>query len=78
MLIRFRVSNFLSYSEEQEFSMIPGKGLQKNDSHIIEGEKNIPLLKSSIIYGPNASGKSNLFKAISIAKKLNKRKNASG
>lgn len=72
MLVRFIVSNYLSYAEEQEFSMIAGKGLQKSDSHIISGEKNKnqPLLKNSIIYGANASGKSNLIKAISTAQSM--------
>lgn len=72
MLVRFIVSNFLSYSKEQEFSMIPGKGLQKSDSHIIAGKKNqnTQLLRGSIIYGSNASGKSNLFKALTTAKSI--------
>ena len=72
MLVRFIVSNFLSFAEEQEFLMIPGKGLQKTDSHIITTGNNInqSLLKSSIIYGPNASGKSNLFEAVSEAKSM--------
>ncbi|MBN2535750.1 MAG: AAA family ATPase [Spirochaetales bacterium] len=72
MLVRFIVSNYLSYAEEQEFLMIAGKGLQKNDSHIISTGDNsdLSLLKSSVIYGPNASGKSNLFKAVSTARSM--------
>lgn len=72
MLVRFIVSNYLSYAEEQEFLMIAGKGLKKNDSHIIStnDNSNLSLLKSSIIYGPNASGKSNLFYAASTARSM--------
>ncbi|HLP89403.1 MAG TPA: ATP-binding protein [Nostocaceae cyanobacterium] len=40
--------------------------------HVIEGdsEESIKLLRSSIIYGANASGKSNLIKAMDFARKL--------
>jgi len=72
MLIRFNVKNFLSFSTRSdpetgdtvsnEFSMIPGKVRGKSE-HIIENPKQ-NLLKFAAIYGANASGKSNLIKAI--------------
>jgi AAA15 family ATPase/GTPase len=67
MLIRFRVANFLSYDKEQEFCMIPGKATTHSE-RIIE-ENGIKLLNFTAIYGANASGKSNLVKAIDFAKK---------
>lgn len=69
MLIRFYVQNFLSYAEETEFSMIPGKGLP-HDNQVITVSKydNFPVLKGSIFYGANASGKSNFIKAINAAR----------
>ncbi len=71
MLIRFSVENFLSFSERTEFSMLPGKG-RIHEHHVVKAvDKNdIPVLKSAIIYGANASGKSNVIKAISFAKKM--------
>ena len=68
MLIRFRTSNFLSFDQEQELSMIAGN-TKKKENHLID-ENNLKLLKFSAIYGANASGKSNLFKAIACSKNI--------
>ena len=71
MLIRFITSNFLSFKDEVEFSMIPGRA-KKHPQHIIKGnDKNsISTLKTGVIYGANASGKSNLIKAMHFAHDL--------
>ncbi len=68
MLIRFKVSNFLSFNEQQEFSMIAG-ATKKKENHLINNE-NLKLLKFSAVYGANASGKSNLIKAVSFSKNI--------
>ena len=68
MLIRFSVENFLSFDKQQEFSMIPGN-IKGRDEHFIRN-KSIKILKLAAIYGANASGKSNLIKAINFAKKV--------
>lgn len=67
MLIRFNVRNFLSFSSNkeggsEEFSMIAGKVRNKKE-HLYDDGK-LKLLKFAAIYGANASGKSNLVKAI--------------
>lgn len=71
MLIRFFVENFLSFNDQVEFSMIPGKG-RLLSHHVIRDKKRsgINSLKFAIIYGANASGKSNLIKAIDFAQYL--------
>ena len=69
MLIRFTVENFLSFKERQRFSMIPGKGTLKSH-HKSKPIKGVSTLKTGILYGANASGKSNLIKAIDFGKKL--------
>ncbi len=71
MLIRFTVENFLSFKERVEFSMIPGKG-RKLSHHLIKREKpkDISVLKTGVLYGANAAGKSNVIKAIDFAKQL--------
>lgn len=71
MLIRFRVSNFLSFRDEVELSMIPGRTRQHPD-HIVRGDgrNDVSILRGALIYGPNASGKSNLIKAIAFAREL--------
>lgn len=59
MLIDFSFSNFKSFAEETEFSMIADDKESKNS---FNAEK-FKLLKTAAIYGPNAGGKSNLLKA---------------
>lgn len=72
MLIRFCVKNFLSFKEETEFSLIAGKTRQHSNHLYKTGHtrNDIQILRSGIIYGANASGKSNLVKAIYFAKRL--------
>ncbi len=71
MLIRFTVENFLSFKDEAEFSMVPGRARKhKNHIYVDENRKDIRLLKTGVIYGANASGKTNLIKAMDFAQKL--------
>jgi AAA15 family ATPase/GTPase len=71
MIITFRISNFLSFDEMTEFSMQAGK-VESLQTHSIAGKtrNDVSILKTSIIYGANASGKSNFIKAIQFAKTL--------
>lgn len=69
MLIRFRVRNFLSFKEEIELSMVAGKVQQHPDQVMRHsGRQGVDLLRAALIYGANASGKSNLVKAIDFAR----------
>ena len=70
MLIEFSVSNFRSIKEEVSFSMISSKSKNKNTFEKNLANKNIPLYKTSCIYGLNAGGKSNLLKAIKTMKEI--------
>ena len=63
MLIQFSVQNYRSFREEQTLSLVAGKDGAHTDSLIDCGEK-FRLSKVASIYGANASGKSNLVKAI--------------
>ena len=71
MLIRFSVANFRSFSEEAVFSMVPGRSRQHAD-HILKASRpdGIDLLRMGLLYGANASGKSNLVKAMAFAREL--------
>ncbi|MCH9022220.1 MAG: ATP-binding protein [Planctomycetes bacterium] len=62
MLIDFRVSNFRSFHEEQVLSLVASGDKNHPDNLIVGGKFN--LLKAAVIYGQNASGKSNLIRAI--------------
>ncbi|MDP4192597.1 MAG: ATP-binding protein [Bacteroidota bacterium] len=61
MLIRFVVSNFLSFNEEREFNMLAGNF--KNHKHHIYKAGKVEVLKATAMYGANGAGKSNLVKA---------------
>ncbi|HED6586663.1 AAA family ATPase [Campylobacter coli] len=69
MLIEFRVENFLSIQDEQVLSMIASKDNTFFDSHT-NGDEKLTLLKSSVIYGANASGKTNIIKALQTMKAI--------
>jgi uncharacterized protein len=66
MLIRFVVTNFLSFNEESEFNMIAGAF--KTHKHHVYNLGKLDVLKSAVFYGANASGKSNFIKAVSYLK----------
>lgn len=67
MLLEFRVSNYRSFRDQQIFSMLAYPRHEEGlDTHAFKTSvENIPpVLKTAAIYGANASGKSNLLKAI--------------
>ncbi|MDV6341136.1 ATP-binding protein [Nitrosomonas sp. Is24] len=66
MLIEFRVKNFRSLRDEQVLSLVASKDKSFLDTHTqATGINAAPtLLRSAVIYGANASGKSNLIKAL--------------
>ena len=69
MLIRFIVSNFLSFKDETEFNMLTGN-YQRHPHHVYHLEHDVNVLKAAAIYGANGAGKSNLIKAIAFLKDL--------
>lgn len=66
MLIKFSVQNYLSFKELSSLEMLPAS-IKQHEENILSCA-NYKLLKSAAIFGANASGKSNLFKAMSFAK----------
>ncbi|MDB5243637.1 MAG: putative abortive infection protein [Spirosoma sp.] len=68
MLVQFRIKNFMSIRDEQVFSLVAVKGLREKDEqlrdNIIIVSDQFDLVKTAVIYGANASGKSNLLRAM--------------
>jgi AAA15 family ATPase/GTPase len=66
MLVEFRTKNFRSLRDEQVLSLVASTDKTLLDTHALDtGLKAAPhLLKSAVVYGANASGKSNLIKAL--------------
>ena len=73
MLIEFSVSNFRSFRDKQTLSLVAAPRLRKKQNTFkvdLAGEKFPDLLKTCVIYGPNASGKSNLLRALSTVDRI--------
>lgn len=78
MLVEFSVNNFLSFStiktaekkstKYNSFTMKPGK-VRLHPEHVYQNTRQ-NLLRFSAIYGANASGKSNLIKALDFFKRM--------
>ena len=68
MLISFSVSNFRSIGEEVTLDMVASTKLPDHTDHLIkidDTEKHV--VRTALLYGPNAAGKSNLIKAMDYA-----------
>lgn len=64
MLIEFKIGNFLSFKDKATFTMVPASIKELEDTAVFHAAGNMRLLKSAVIYGANASGKSNLIKSL--------------
>lgn len=67
MLLEFKTQNYKSFVEEMVFSMTPApkqKGLDYSIFSVKAGSKVYKGLSSAVIYGPNASGKTNVIGAM--------------
>jgi AAA15 family ATPase/GTPase len=62
MLLRFVISNYLSFDAATEFNTFPGQA--PNHTHHIYHPGEVKALKSTAIYGANGAGKSNLIDAL--------------
>ena len=70
MIAEFKVSNFFSIRSEQTLSFVATRDNFMEDEYIHSVDDKTRLLKIGMIYGSNASGKSNLLKALSYFQKL--------
>ncbi|NET88554.1 MAG: ATP-binding protein [Kamptonema sp. SIO1D9] len=74
MLIEFSIGNYRSFKEPVTFSMVAANLVAKekklDENNLFAVDKELKLLKSAAIYGANASGKSNLIKALNFMKWL--------
>jgi AAA15 family ATPase/GTPase len=72
MLVEFSVENYRSIQEKQTLSMVAADNETMLDSNTfpVPNNDDLRLVTSAAIYGPNASGKSNLLKAIQVLKNL--------
>ena len=64
MILEFSIANFLSFKDKVTFSMLANATNGLDDNYIISNDRRV--LKTNAIYGANASGKTNLFKILTV------------
>jgi hypothetical protein len=67
MLIEFSVKNFKSFNKKVTFSMVASPDTE-HPENLIKTKNGFNLLKTAVIYGGNASGKSNFIEAMAFLK----------
>ncbi|MFT5702879.1 MAG: AAA15 family ATPase/GTPase [Rickettsiales bacterium] len=73
MLIKFTCENFLSFGDKEnafEFLNTAASKTKSLPGHVVKISPNISVLRGAVIYGANASGKTNFIKAINYAKNI--------
>ncbi len=65
MLVRLQVENFLSFDNKSVLDMVTSNKIKRKPEHKIK-MMNTSLLKHAVVYGANASGKSNLIEVFSF------------
>lgn len=73
MLLDFKFKNFKTFQEETLFSMTPAQKIKDIEYSVLKakiGKKEYKGLSSAVIYGPNASGKTNIISALEVFKSI--------
>lgn len=68
MLVNYTFSNFRSFKELTTLSMVAGRQTTLNDNLIREYD--LRIIPSAVIYGANASGKSNIIMSLAVMKDI--------
>lgn len=69
MLLNFAVTNYRSIKERQVFSMLAVDGLPHKES-LIHSKDGISILPVALLFGANASGKSNILRAFGTMRQM--------
>lgn len=70
MLLSLQVENFRSFRNQIDFSMEAGAKLRKKNNSNTFFHKNNRYLKSAVLFGGNANGKTNLMMALRLLRSL--------
>lgn len=63
MILELKIQNFLSFKKEVSFSFEATSDAALSDYYVVEQNDGTRILKMAMVYGANASGKSNLLAA---------------
>lgn len=70
MLLKYRVKNFCSFKDEVVFSMKPGKVISRFEDNVVYINQRLKILKSAVIEGENAGGKTSFMRSLDYLKYL--------
>lgn len=74
MLVEFQVGNFRSFKETVTFSLVAAslssKDKELDQNTVFAADEQLSLLTSAVVYGANASGKSNLIAALRFMRRF--------
>lgn len=70
MILEFRVENYLSFREEQILSFEPSSDKDYESQYCVEVKEGVKVLKLGLVYGANASGKTNLLKSFEFLRRF--------
>jgi AAA15 family ATPase/GTPase len=71
MLVEFSIANFRSILERQTLSLVASADSEHAHRNLVtSAAEDLSLLRSAAIYGPNASGKSNLLRGLVTLRQL--------
>lgn len=73
MLLKFKCDNFKAFCNGFDFNMVPEKRMTELNYSILKeqiGNQAISALSSSVIYGPNAAGKTSIINAMSTMRQI--------
>lgn len=77
MIQELKIKNFLSFKDEVTFSFEATKDTFAEDYQVVEVASGVRLLRFAMVYGANASGKSNLLKAMEFLRSFWRRQTRS-
>ncbi len=70
MLIELSVANYRSIRDRQILSLVAGPGTEMRGPNVADAPGDLALLRVAAVFGPNASGKSTLFKALATLQQM--------
>lgn len=68
MIVSFSIENWMSFRNRVTLSMVASRERQHGERVARLGKYQMRLLPAAVVYGGNASGKTNLFKALAFAR----------
>lgn len=70
MLVSFNVTNYKVFRDRVELSLVASPNGELADDNVVDTPVGLRLLKSAVVYGANASGKTKLIDALAFMKQF--------